>query len=174
MGKKNSYPVYLKKNYEDSLVHSVKHLRWIGYFNYSSENKYSFLDVSKEFANLPHQILSQEGFCVRYLIRKNKFPGAHISITMQHEKSKIKWKTLRKVYRKWKNVPISFKITGIRIFWHEDQTGAKMWVLCFQVFSWQIFQLRKELNVKRNVQYNPHMTILENEPLESMFSRISM
>ena len=72
-----TFEEYLRKKYENLLVESVKEIRCEGYFDYKEENGYAFVNVSNEFPIMPIKILRNEGFSIRYLIRKRRYPGMY-------------------------------------------------------------------------------------------------
>lgn len=82
---------------------------------------------------------------------------------MPREYGSVKATILEQVKFKWKNKRIQFQVSGCRIVWHEDKTGAKMWLLLYKIRSDDIFQLRQDLGLKRDSAFVPHITILENE-----------
>jgi hypothetical protein len=52
-----------------------------GRYGFNSKNSYAFISVTCQFARTAERIMKQEGFCLRYLIRKNKFPGIYFKFT---------------------------------------------------------------------------------------------
>ena len=70
---------------------------------------------------------------------------------------------MKKVENTWRDKAIQFEISGCRVLWHEDRTGAKMWLLLFKIKSDAIFDLRKDLGLPLDPDFVPHITILENE-----------
>ena len=44
-------------------------------FEFKYDNGYGFVTVSEEFAELAEEIMSHEGFRLRYTIKKKKYPG---------------------------------------------------------------------------------------------------
>ena len=77
MHPKTSYLAYIKETYRKSILQSIQSVPCEGYFDFKAANGYAFLHVEKEFANASLTVLKDEGFSLRYMIRKNKCPGIH-------------------------------------------------------------------------------------------------
>lgn len=91
------------------------------------------------------------------------FLAAHMSLMLPREYKTVSDYVLRKVQKKWKNRRINFQITRCKAFRHEDRLGKKEWILCFNVNSPDAHQLRRDLGLKTQEDYNSHITILEKE-----------
>ena len=76
MNSKLSYPAYIKENYKDHLLQSVKSIPCDGYFDFKCDNGYAFLNVDRKLATSALSGLRKEGFSLRYIIRKQKYPGS--------------------------------------------------------------------------------------------------
>ena len=46
-----------------------------GELEFTLKNSYAFVSVSTKFASRAENIMKHEGFSLRYMIRKKKFPG---------------------------------------------------------------------------------------------------
>ena len=104
---------------------------------------------------------SRYKFITLHIEIKTTILAAHISIMMPCEYNKVDRKRLKKVAKKWKNQNIAFEISGCSVWWHEDPTGVKMWLLGFNIISKDIQRLRRDLGLIENYEYTPHRIILE-------------
>ena len=75
----------------------------------------------------------------------------------------MKTKTLRKVFNNWKNRIVKFEVDGFDLKWHEDRTGAKLWLVCLRIVSLDLHHLRRDLGLKIDPEYFPHIAVLEKE-----------
>ena len=71
---------YIVEQYETDLIKSVQNVRSEGYFNFKEENGYCFLKVSSNYARKSVPILEHEGFCLRRMIRKYRYPGIYFNL----------------------------------------------------------------------------------------------
>ena len=149
-----------------------------GHFGYCS-NGYAFVSVSDEFAMKPFQLVKHEGFQIRYTIRKHKYPGsvpqiifrnitylylaAHISLMMRSEIGLVEKAVLKAAEKKWRRRTIKFEVSSCKSFYHEDRWGNGMWIICLNVISSDLLELRRDLRLKKNINYNSHITVLEYE-----------
>ena len=81
---------------------------------------------------------------------------------MPEEYNTVDLRLMNQVAKKWMNRRIQFQITGCSIWWHEDKTGAQMWLLGFNIFSEDICELRTDLRLKDNKIFVSDMSVLEN------------
>ena len=89
--------------------------------------------------------------------------AAHISLMLPREYRTVSENVLKRVQKKWKDRKISFKITRCKAFPHQDRLGKKEWIICFNITSSDAYQLRRELGLRNQADYNSHITILEKE-----------
>ena len=80
---------------------------------------------------------------------------------MPSEYHSVSQRTLLNTFNNWKDRIVKFEISGCKMVWHEDKSGAKMWILCFKIVSKDIDQLRKDLGLKENPNFEPHISALE-------------
>ena len=71
----NAYKIQIKERYSAKILESIEHISCEGYFDFKEENGYAFLNVSRDLATSPLKLLKDDSFGLRYMIRKNKYPG---------------------------------------------------------------------------------------------------
>ena len=86
---------------------------------------------------------------------------------MPREYESVDHKVLKIVLNTWKDRRVKFEITGCKAFWRIEDQGIGMWIICLKVKSRDIHQLRLELGLKKDENYNPHITILERETMNT-------
>ena len=69
-----NYASKLIDKHKEEMFKAIKSVKCEGCFDYC-ENGYCFLSVSADFAHCVAPIMKEEGFTIRYQIRKNRFPG---------------------------------------------------------------------------------------------------
>ena len=80
---------------------------------------------------------------------------------MKPEYGTVPEKVLNRVSEKWKKRPIRFEVVGCKSWFHEDRYGRKVWIICLNVDSLDIHELRLDLGLNYSEIFNPHITILE-------------
>ena len=118
-----NFPEQIISMYEKKLLESVQSTAMFGYVDIK-ENGYAFVNVSREFVENVLTVLENEGFKLRWMIRKERYPATHISLVMPREYHIVRDKKLEETKFKWKGKMVTFKIVGAKVLFHEDQTGA--------------------------------------------------
>ena len=69
---------------------------------------------------------------------------------------------LNHVQHKWEARKVQFNIIDCSTYLHEDKFGQKAWIICLNVSSRQIAELRSDLGLF-DLDYNSHVSVLEYE-----------
>ena len=80
---------------------------------------------------------------------------------MPREYGTIPLHILKTVARNWKHRPIKFEVVNCHSWLHQDRFGHKEWIISLNIDSKDTFALRKDLGLKNDPDYHPHVTILE-------------
>ena len=75
-----SFTKHIEQNYKQKILQSIQNIPCKGYFDFKVDNGYAFLNVSRNFASYLKKVLKKEGFKLRYMIRKWKYPGINLKI----------------------------------------------------------------------------------------------
>jgi hypothetical protein len=159
----HDYSTQTKNQYSSILLRSVQRLQCRGNLKYYHKNCFTYVQIPDVFSTIPTEILKQIGYQEVPLMAKVDSPRTHISVMTTVEQRRTTRSRAKKVWKKWKDKKINFKIVDVQIWPHTTkETEERKWICSFSVRSQQVEEIRADLGWQPMQHfYNMHITLCE-------------
>ena len=144
------------------LMDAVKTLECKGRFDFFDRNLFTFVKVDDKFSIITTENMKHLDYKRLPMMLKPFTPGTHITVMTNYEQKRVSRAKLWKVYNKWKDVEVLFKIKGVELYPHQVKDGEEKMICTFEISSDTIDHIRLDLGLDvKTKYYNMHMSLCE-------------